>query len=224
VLVHALHLTYVPAQLDELAAAAVPEAFVTAHDAVMSQAGLRPGELLVVNGANGGVGTAAVQIAAASGARVLATVRSSELREGVAALGATVIDPTELVPRAQAEGGADVVLELVGAPNLDSDLLALAPKGRIVIVGTGAGAEATLDFRKLMARRARLLGTMLRARPLDEKATAMRAFTREVVPHLASCRIAPLVDRVFPADEAATAFDRLQQSGKLGKVLLDFGD
>ena len=113
-----------------------------------------------------------------------------------------MIDPAELVPRAQAEGGADVVLELVGGPNLDADLLALAMKGRIVIVGTGAGAEATLDLRKLMGRRARLLGTMLRARPLDEKATAMRAFTREVVPHLASGRIAPLVDRVFPADEA----------------------
>ena len=224
VLVHELHVTHVPAQLDELAAAAVPEAFVTAHDAVMSQAGLRPGELLVVNGANGGVGTAAVQIAAAAGARVLATVRSAELRDAVAALGATVIDPAELVAAAQAEGGADVVLELVGAPNLDSDLLALATKGRIVIVGTGGGAEATLDLRKLMSRRARLVGTMLRARPLDEKATAMRAFTREVVPHLASGRIAPLVDRVFPADEAATAFDRLQQSGKLGKVLLDFGD
>ena len=127
------------------------------------------------------------------------------------------------MPRAQAEGGADVVLELVGGPNLDADLLALAAKGRIVIVGTGAGAEATLDLRKLMGRRARLLGTMLRARPLDEKATAMRAFTREVVPHLASGRIAPLVDRVFPADEAAAAFDRLAESGKLGKVLLDFG-
>jgi len=223
VLAHELHVTSVPEQLDELAAAAVPEAFVTAHDAVLTQAGLRPGELLIVNGANGGVGTAAVQIAAAAGARVLATVRSPELRKAVAALGATVIDPAELVARAQAEGGADVVLELVGGPNLDADLLALAAKGRIVIVGTGAGAEATLDLRKLMGRRARLLGTMLRARPLDEKATAMRAFTREVVPHLASGRMAPLVDWVFPADEAAAAFDRLGESGKLGKVLLDFG-
>ena len=104
-----------------------------------------------------------------------------------------------------------------------ADLAALAMKGRIVIVGTGAGAEATLDLRKLMGRRARLLGTMLRARPLDEKATAMRAFAREVVPHLASGRIAPIVDRVFPAAEAAAAFDRLAEPGKLGKVLLDFG-
>ena len=115
-----------------------------------------------------------MQIAAVAGARVLATVRTAELREAVAALGATVIDPAELVERAHAEGGADVVLELVGAPNLDPDLSALALKGRIVIVGTGAGAEAPLDLRKLMGRRARVMGTMLRARPLDEKAAAVR--------------------------------------------------
>lgn len=222
VLVHELHVTAVPERLDELAAAAVPEAFVTAHDAVMTQARLRPGELLVVNGANGGVGTAAVQIASVSGARVLATVRAAALREPVALLGATVIDPGELVERALAEGGADVVLELVGAPNLDPDLAALAIKGRIVIVGTGAGTEAVLDLRQLMGRRARLLGTVLRARPLEEKAVAVQAFAREVVPHLATGRIAPLVDRVFPAAEAANAFDRLQEPGKLGKVLLDF--
>ncbi len=91
-----------------------------------------------------------------------------------------------------------------------------------MIVGTGAGAEAVLDLRKLMGRRARLMGTVLRARPLDEKAAAVQAFAREVVPHLATGRIAPLVDRVFPAAEAAAAFDRLQEPGKLGKVLLDF--
>jgi NADPH:quinone reductase-like Zn-dependent oxidoreductase len=133
-----------------------------------------------------------------------------------------VIDPVDLVERARAEGGADVILELVGAPNLDPDLLALAVKGRIVIVGTGAGTEATLDLRKLMGRRARVMGTVLRARPLEEKAAAVNAFAREVVPHLATGRIVPLVDRVFPAGEAAAAFDRLQEPGKLGKVLLDF--
>ncbi len=222
VLVHERHVTDVPERLGEMEAAAVPEVFVTAHDAVMMQAQLRPGELLVVNGANGGVGTAAVQIAAVSGARVLATVRSTSLRADVAGLGATVIGPEELVDRAREEGGADVILELVGAPNLDPDLMALAVKGRIVIVGTGGGTEATLDLRKLMGRRARVMGTVLRARPLEEKALAVQAFAREVVPHLATGRIVPLVDRVFPADEAPAAFDRLQSPGKLGKVLLDF--
>ena len=115
------------------------------------------------------------------------------------------------------------MLELVGGPNLDADLDAIALKGRIVIVGTGAGDTASIALRKLMMRRGRLFGTALRARPLEEKAAAVQAFARELVPHLASGRIAPLVDRIFPAAEAAAAFDRLASSGKLGKVLLDFG-
>lgn len=223
VVVHERHVTAVPLSLDDLGAAAVPEVFITAHDAIRSQADLRMGELLLVNGGNGGVGTAAVQIGAAAGARVIATVRASALREQVGSLGATVIPPEEVVERCRLEGGADVVLELVGAPNLGPNLDALAVKGRIVIVGTGAGTEALLDLRKLMGKRARLMGTVLRARPLEEKAFAVGAFEREVVPHLASGRIVPLVDRVFPADDAAAAFDRLEAAGKLGKVLLDFG-
>ena len=222
VVVHERHVAPVPSNLDELAAAAVPEVFVTAHDAACTLGMLRLGELLVVSGANGGVGTAAVQIGAAAGARVLATVRSEEVRGQVAELGAEAIAPDELVSRAQELGGADVVVELVGAPNLERDLAALAVKGRIVIVGTGAGDEALLSLGALIGKRARLIGTVLRARPLEEKAVAVQAFAREVVPHLASGRIVPLVDRVFPAAEATAAFDRMQEQGKLGKVLLDF--
>ena len=222
VVAHEMHLAPIPERLGELEAAAIPEVFVTAHDALMTQAGLRLGELLVVNGANGGVGTAAVQIASVSGARVLATVRDESLHAAVSGLGASVITPDDLVERAIDDGGADVVLELVGAPNLGSDFAALALKGRIVIVGTGAGIEATLSLRALMGRRARLIGTGLRSRPLEEKAAAVQSFAREVVPHLATGRIVPLIDRVFPASEAAAAYDRLEERGKLGKVLLDF--
>ena len=135
-----------------------------------------------------------------------------------------MIDPADLVERAQAEGGADVVLELVGAPNLDPDLQALAIKGRIVIVGTGAGAEAPLDLRKLMGRRARVHGH----RPARPSAGGEGGAPCARSPARSSrisrpVAIAPLVDRVFPAAEAAAAFDRLQEPGKLGKVLLDFG-
>jgi NADPH:quinone reductase-like Zn-dependent oxidoreductase len=223
VVVHERHVAAVPDGLSDQAAAAAPEAFVTAHDAVITQAALRMGELLVVNGANGGVGTAGVQLGAIAGARVLATVRDGALHASVAALGADVIGPEELVPEARARGGADVVLELVGAPNFERDLDSLAIKGRIVVVGTGGGDTVTLPLRKLMGRRARVMGTGLRVRSLEEKAAAVQAFAREVVPHLASGRAVALVDRVFPADEAAAAFDRLAAPGKLGKVLLQFG-
>ncbi len=221
VIAHERHLVGVPDTLGEREAAAVPEAFVTAHDA-LAQGGLRLGALVVVNGANGGVGTAAVQIAATAGARVLAVVRSEEVRAEVAKLGAEVFAPELAVEEARARGGADLVLELVGASSLEGDLRSLAPQGHIVVVGTGAGADATLDLRRLMARRATITGTGLRVRPLEQKAAALQAFAREVLPHLASGRMRPLVDTVFPASAAAAAFDRLEARGKLGKVLLDF--
>ncbi len=221
VLVHQRHVTRVPEALDEQAAAAVPEVFVTAHDAICTQGKVGLGDVLVVNGANGGVGTAAVQIGLAAGARVIATVRSPELRERVAALGAHAIAPDELVVTARAAGGADVVLELVGAPNIAAAFDCLAAQGRIVVVGTGGGAEATIDLRRLMARRVHLIGTVLRARTLEEKAAAVQAFRHEVVPFLADGRMRPLVDAVFPIEQVADAYDRLEAPGKLGKVLLD---
>jgi putative PIG3 family NAD(P)H quinone oxidoreductase len=222
VVVHERHVTRVPDVLDDEAAAAVPEAFLTAHDALVTQGGLHPGETVLVNGANGGVGTAAVQIASAAGARVFANVRSSEAAERLPALGAAVVGPDSFVERLVAEGGADVILELVGAPNIAGDLTALASKGRIVVVGTGAGTEAAVSLRSLMGKRARLMGTVLRARPLEEKGTAVQAFAREVAPLLASGRIVPVVDRTFPAERMTEAFDYMEQSGKFGKVLLAF--
>ncbi len=222
VVVHERHLAAVPDRLGDEEAAAVPEAFITAHDALVSQAGLGLGDVLLVNGANGGVGTAALQIGVAAGARVYGSVRAAELRERVAALGATPVGPDEAVEQVRAAGGADVVLELVGAPNLAADLDALATKGRVVVVGTGAGADAELSLRTLMGKRARILGTVLRARPLEEKAAAVQAFAHEVVPLLAEGRATPVIDRVFPAAEAAEAFDYLAGSGKFGKVLLSF--
>ena len=118
--------------------------------------------------------------------------------------------------------GADVVLELVGAPHFPDNLRAVAVQGRIVIVGLGAGAEVSLVLRQLMARRASMRGTVLRARPLEQKAQALRAFERELLPHLASGRLRPVIDRVFPFERAIEAFERLAASGKRGKVLLHF--
>jgi NADPH:quinone reductase-like Zn-dependent oxidoreductase len=156
------------------------------------------------------------------GATVLASVRSEAAAERLRAWGAEPVAPDAVGERAAALGGVDVVLELVGAPNLATDLRAIAARGRIMIVGTGAGAETEISLRALMGKRASIAGTVLRARPLDEKAAAVRAFERAVLPLLASGRLEPVVDRVFPADRAVQAFDHLAAPGKLGKVLLRF--
>jgi NADPH2:quinone reductase len=225
VLVHERCLAAVPEALDDRGSAAVPEAFITAHDAISTQAGLRPGETLLVHGAGGGVGGAAVQIGVFSGARVLGTVRSDRPRDAVAAAGGEPIDDAEFaraVLEATGGRGADVVLELVGAPHFPANFEALAAKGRIVVVGVGAGHEVNLSLRALMQKRASVRGTMLRARPLEEKAAAVRAFEREVVSGLAGGKLLPAIDSVFPAERAADAFDRLEASGKVGKVLLEF--
>jgi NADPH:quinone reductase len=220
VVAHYRHVARVPDSLHAEEAAAAAEAFITAHDAIVTQAGLGLGDVLLVNGANGGVGLAAMQLGVAAGARVFASARSS--RDRLAELGPEVVAPDEAFERVKSEGGADVVLELVGAPNLMADLGALAMWGRVVVIGTGAGAETEISLRALLARRGRILGSTLRARPLDEKARAVQAFAHDVVPLLASGRVKAIVDRVFPAEQAAEAFEYMTEPGKFGKVLLAF--
>ena len=216
VAVHERHVARVPDRISDEQAAAVPEAFITAHDAMFTRAGLVAGETLLVNGASGGVGTAAVQLGLAAGARVLANARGEAARERLSAMGA---DPVALE---DVDGQADVVLELVGAPNLPGNLRALTTRGRIIVVGTGAGAEFDMSLRPLMGKRASLMGTVLRARLMEEKGAAVQAFARGVVPLLAEGRVAPPIDRVFPAEDAAAAFDHMAAPGKFGKVLLQF--
>jgi len=222
VAVHERHVVAVPERLDDLEAAAVPEAFLTAFDGMVSQAGLGPGDILLVNGANGGVGTAAVQIGHHVGARVIASARSAEAQRRLAELGAEAVAPGEVEERVREAGGADVILELVGGPNFALDIDLLATKGRLLIVGSGGGEKAEFSLRALTSRRARILGTMLRARPLEEKAAAVQAFGDHLVPGLADGSLRGIVDRVFPADQVETAFDYMAQPGKFGKVLLEF--
>jgi NADPH:quinone reductase-like Zn-dependent oxidoreductase len=206
----------VPAGLGDEEAGGFPEVFTTAHDALFTQCGLTLGERVVVHGAAGGVGTAGVQLAVAAGARVVATVRRPEHRPAVADFGATVVAPDEFV----ADGPYDVVLELVGAPNIGADLEALAVGGRIAVIGVGGGARAELDLGLLMARRGRLHGSTLRARPLVGKASAARAVEAHVLPLLAGGRIRVPVAATFPMAEAAAAYERFAAGGKLGKIVL----
>lgn len=219
------HLVRVPDVVDEQSAAAVPETFVTAHDAIRTQADLVMGETLLVQGANGGVGSAAVQIGVAAGARVIGTSRSEAGRAFVKSLGGEAIgtdDIADTVKDLTGGEGVDVVLELVGAPNFPADVRMLRTKGRIIVIGIGGGVDATLPLGVLLAKRASVRGSGLRYRSLEEKAVAMRRFEHEVLPHLARESVRASVDRVFPAVDAHAAFDHLETASKQGKVLIAF--
>ena len=209
----------VPAGVDWPAAGGLPEVFTTAHDALFSQCGLALGERLLVHGAAGGVGTAAVQLGVAAGARVHATVRNEAHRDAVAALGATVHPPEDFVDH----GPYDVILELVGAHNLAGNLQALAPWGRISIIGLGAGATTEIDLRALMGRRGRIHGSTLRVRSLEEKAMTARAMEQHVLPLFERGAVHVPVAATYPLAEVADAYARFAAGGKLGKVVVVVG-
>jgi NADPH:quinone reductase len=216
-LVHERLLMEVPEKLEWAPAGGAPEVFLTAHDALISQACLRSGERLLVNGGAGGVGTAAIQLGRASGARVTATVREPRLRGGVAELGADAIAPGELAEH----GPYDVILELVGAPNMPANLDALAGGGRIVVIGVGAGAKSELNLLALMGKRARIHGSTLRARSLEEKAIATRLIEREVLPLFETGALRVPIAATYPLEQAAEAYEHFAEGGKLGKIVLE---
>jgi len=215
--VHERQLMPVPGDLDWPQAGGIAEVFTTAHDALFTQCALAPGERLLVHGAAGGVGTAAVQLGAACGAHVTATVRRAESRDAVAALGAhAVIDPEGFVDA----GPFDVILELVGAPNLPEDLKALHTGGRIVVIGVGAGAKAQVNLLALMGKRATLRASTLRARPLEEKAQTARAMERHVLPLLERGDVTVPVAQTFALDAVHDAYEAFAAGGKVGKIVL----
>jgi NADPH2:quinone reductase len=189
----------------------------TAYFALIARGRLAEGETVVVHGAAGGVGTAAVQLAAAAGAHVTATVRRAEARDAVTMLGADeVIEPDGF----EEHGPFDVILELVGAPNLAPNLKALAMQGRIVVIGIAAGAKGEVNLRDLMTKRATLRASMLRARPLEEKAQATRAVERHVLPLFADGKLRVPIAETFPLERAVEAYDRFAEGGKVGKIVV----
>jgi NADPH2:quinone reductase len=216
--VHERQLMPVPDDVAFPDAGGLPEVFTTAHDAIFTQARLRPGERLLVHGGAGGVGTAAIQLARAAGGHITATVRNPDNRDACAELGAhAVIDPDGF----EEHGPFDVVLELVGAPNLPANLKALATNGRIVVIGVSAGAKAELNLLALMGKRAQIMASTLRARPLEEKAATARALEREVLPLFDRGELRVPVAATFALEDVAAAYERFAGGGKLGKVLLE---
>jgi NADPH:quinone reductase len=217
--VHERILMAIPDNVEFTAAGGFPETFTTAHDALVTRGGLVAGERLLVHGAAGGVGTAAVQIGHALGAHVTATVRNADHRDAVARLGATVIAPEGFADH----GPFDVILELVGAINLADNLIALNTEGRLAIIGTGAGSTAEINLGMLMMKRTRIFGSTLRARPLELKALTARAVERSILPALASGELTVPIAETYPLHEAETAYDRFAAGGKLGKIILTTG-
>jgi len=216
-LVHERAAMPVPDGVDWPQAGGLPEVFTTAHDAIFTQAELRPGEHMLVHGAAGGVGTAAVQLGHAAGARVTATVRNEQLRPEVERLGARAIAPDGFAE----QGPYDVVLELVGAANLAENFQSLATGGRIAVIGVGGtGPKAEINLGWLMGKRARIHGSTLRARPLEEKASAMRLVEREVLPLFEQGRLSVPVAETFALDDVERAYERFRAGGKLGKLVL----
>jgi NADPH:quinone reductase-like Zn-dependent oxidoreductase len=206
----------VPATLEWAEAGGFPEVFITAHDAVCTQAGLRKGERLLVTGAGGGVGLAGVQIGVLKGADVTASVHRSELLEPVASFGASAVEVSEVA----AHGPYDVVLELVGAPNLATNLQALAMGGRIVVIGVGGGARTEIDLLQIMGKRAVLRGSTLRARSLAEKAAATRLVEDELLGALEAGSIRVPVEATYELADVGAAYERFSAGGKLGKIVL----
>ena len=218
----------VPPNLDFLEAAAIPEAFITAHDAVIVQGGLTAGETLLIHAVGSGVGLAALQMAKAKGARVIGTSRTEAKLASCLALGLdagiTVTDVDELAAKflEESEGrGADVILDLVGAAYFQPNMTCLAVKGRLLLVGLTSGAKTEFNLALALQKRAKIIGTVLRGRSVEEKAAATKAFADDQLRNLTSGTIRPNLDRVFPAQDAAEAYRYVASNKNFGKVVLD---
>ncbi|MET8609217.1 MULTISPECIES: NAD(P)H-quinone oxidoreductase [Streptomyces] len=216
----------VPEGVDLAQAAALPEVACTVWSNVFMVAHLRPGETLLVHGGSSGIGTMAIQLAKAVGAKVAVTAGTKEKLERCAELGADILinyreqDFVAEIKEATGGAGADVILDNMGAKYLDRNIQALAANGRLAIIGMQGGAKAELNIGALLSKRAAVSATSLRARPLDEKAAIVAAVREHVWPLLAAGHVRPVVDRALPMPEAAQAHRVVEESGHIGKVLL----
>jgi NADPH:quinone reductase-like Zn-dependent oxidoreductase len=211
-----------------VAAAAVPEAFITAHDALLTQAQLAAGENLLIHAIGSGVGLAAAQLGRALGAKVYGSSRAQEkldrAREFGMIDGVTLgKDLSLLAEKAKSWTGGrgmDVVLDLVGGPYVPASIECMATRSRLLLVGTVAGGRAEITLGQVMSRRMKIIGTVLRSRSLEEKIAATEAFAREVVPLLATEKICPVLDSAFRFAEVQAAHRRVESNETFGKVVL----
>lgn len=220
-------LARIPDNLSFIEAAAVPEVFITAHDAIFTQGGLQAGEWLLIHAVGSGVGLAGLQMAKANGAFVAGTSRTQDKLDRCKEFGLDLplLTPEPIFADAvkQASGsGANVILDLVGGNYFPENLASLALKGRMIVVGLTAGRKSEIDLGAVLYKRARIVGTTLRMRSLEEKAAATDTFIRDVIPLLQSGKIRPNVDLVFPASEIVEAHRYLESNESFGKVVIEF--
>lgn len=225
--VHEREAIVVPRDASFEEAAAIPEAFFTAYDALVLQGGLRSGEHVLIHAAASGVGTAAVQLASALGATAIGTGRSEEKLHRLAELGLAfpilVGRPpsfSQAVKKASSGRGVDLVLDLVGGAYLPETIASCASQARVLLVGLLAGTKAELDLSALLSKRLRLIGTTLRGRPLEEKIQLAQLFERHVLPLFENGELEPVVDAVLSMDQAAAGLERLANNATFGKIVL----
>jgi NADPH:quinone reductase-like Zn-dependent oxidoreductase len=219
--VPAEHLLFLPSHVDFAEAGGFPEAFMTAYDALVTQADLHAGERVLISGAAGGVGVAGVQIARVLGAEVIAVTRTTEHHEQLRALGASETVTLEEVPSLS---GVDVVLELVGAAHLSLALGVLNAHARVVVIGVGSGSRVEVDLLKLMRRRIVLTGSTMRSRTNKEKSEVARLVGDTLIPRWRTGEFVVPIARVFPLEEGNAAYDFFAQPGKFGKIVLRVGE
>lgn len=218
----------IPDNLSFTEAAAVPEVFITASDAIFTLGDLRRGESLLIHAVGSGVGLAALQLAKAKGAKVFGTSRTQDKLDAAREFGLDVPilaekpEFSEVIMRETDEHGVDVVLDLVGAAYFRENLASLAKKGRLILVGTQSGSKADLDLGIALSKRLSIIGTVLRARPFEEKVQVNQRFIEEVVPLLASGKVRPNVDKVFLAAEIRAAHEYMQSNASFGKIVIEF--
>jgi NADPH:quinone reductase-like Zn-dependent oxidoreductase len=226
VVVHEREGIRIPQNLGWEEAAAIPEAFLTAYDALFRQLDLKVGERLLIHAVGSGVGTAGLQLAVAAGAMTIGTSRTPDKLRKAAELGLEVgidserEDLAEAVNQATYGSGVHAVLDLVGGKLLEASLRILAVQGRAIVVGTTAGSKAEIDLGLLLRRRVHLFGTVLRSRPLEEKIALAREFSSVVIPLLSSQRIRPVVDSTFRFSEIRKAHERMESNATFGKIVL----
>lgn len=223
--VHGREALPIPEGMSASDAAAIPEVFLTAFDALFLQGGLCLGERLLIHAVGSGVGTAALQLAREAGVFTLGTSRTQEKLDRCRqmGLGASILTDGRFAEEVHASTGgkgADLILDLVGASYLEENLAALAPRGRLVCVGLLGGAKGHFPLGTLLQKRATLIGTVLRSRPFEEKATLAQRFTREILPLFEEGRLQPVVERVYPFDQVAEAHRLLETNLTFGKVIM----